>query len=256
MIEMELVGGHFGTGRGRYVLGEFRLPGRITIPVEQVSSAEENASFIQRNIGSSLRSMIGGGLGLAPVAMLAGLFVAPLAMVGAIGVTAAAIGAGLGALGAGDKRVLMQVVLDDGRGLICVCDEGVAALVQAEARIARKATEDRRAAQAALIPQKWRMGPIAPPVPAATGGPRLLAPPEPPQLPVPEGETSASPVSVEQAGLLAAAGSALSATTSLAAEGAAKAGAAAESAYATATAAADDAWKAATSLFSRRRGEG
>ncbi|WP_238193477.1 hypothetical protein [Methylobacterium frigidaeris] len=252
---MELVGGHFGTGRGRYVLGEFRLPGRITIPVEQVSSAEENASFIQRNIGSSLRSMIGGGLGLAPVAMLAGLFVAPLALVGAIGVTAAAIGAGLGALGAGDKRVLMQVVLEDGRGFICVCDEGVAALVQAEAQIARRTAEDRRAAQAMLIPQKWRMGPIAPPAPATIGSPRLLAPPEPSPVSASEGPPSIPPIPAEQPGLLAAAGSAISATTSLAAEGAAKAGAAAESAYASATSAADEAWKAATSLFSRRCGE-
>ncbi|MGE7416996.1 hypothetical protein [Methylobacterium tarhaniae] len=256
MAEMELVGGHFGTGRGRYRPGEFRLPGRITIPVEQVASAEENASFIQRNIGSSLRSMIGGGLGLAPVAMLAGLFVAPLAMVGAIGVTAAAIGAGLGALGAGDKRVLMQVVLDDGRGFICVCDEGVAAQVQYEAQIARRAAEDRRAAQAALIPQKWRMGPVTPPAPATGGSPRLLAPPEFTPVPALEGPPSALPLPADNAGLLAAAGSALSATTSLAADGAAKAGAAAETAYATATAAADGAWKAATSLFSRRREEG
>ncbi|WP_207768037.1 hypothetical protein, partial [Methylobacterium frigidaeris] len=70
-----------------------------------------------------------------------------------------------------------------------------------------------------------------------------------------EGPPSIPPIPAEQPGLLAAAGSAISATTSLAAEGAAKAGAAAESAYASATSAADEAWKAATSLFSRRCGE-
>ncbi len=148
MAEMELVGGHFGTGRARYVPGQFRLADRLVLPVDQVASAEENASFIQRNIGASLRGMIGGGIKYAPAAMVVGLFVAPLAMVGAIGVTAAAIGAALGALGAGDKRVLMQVVFDDGRGFICVCDQGVAGQIQADARMARQAAAERRAAEA------------------------------------------------------------------------------------------------------------
>ncbi|RVU17468.1 hypothetical protein [Methylobacterium oryzihabitans] len=252
MIELELVGGHFGTGRGRYAAGEFVLPRKVLVPVEHVVAVEESATFIERNILGSLRGMIGGGLGLAPVAMMAGLFVAPLAVVGAIGVTAAAIGAGLGALGAGDKRVLAQITLDDGRGFVCVCDEGVAARIAAEARTARELVERERARAAAAIPAKWRSGPVLLPDRAARIALPAPAPVVTASEPPPVAGAEAGPVSP---GLLETAEAALTATRALATDAAATATTAAGDAYAAVAGTADSAWKVAANLFSRTPGK-
>ncbi len=80
--------------------------------------------------------MIGGGIKYAPAAIVVASSSRPWAMGARIVSRLLRSGRRHGALGAGDKRVLMQVVFDDGRGFICVCDQGVAGQIQADARMA------------------------------------------------------------------------------------------------------------------------
>lgn len=200
--------------------------------------------------------MIGGGIHAAPAAMVVGLFVAPLAMVGAIGLTAAAVGAAVGALGAGTERVLIQVIFDDSRGFIAVCDSTVGEQIAADAKVARRIADSQAKQRLAEIPEKWRKGPIAIQAPQA-----LPSPGTPPVIAAPSQthQAGGAPVQLEatpdESGIFGVATTVISATGNLAAEAAQAASTSVEEAYSTVAAKADDAWQAASSFFARNWGK-
>lgn len=124
MARLELVAGNFGTGRADYINFEFLLPKKQKLPIEAVTSVEENGEYLERSYTGVLKGGVTGAIGIGSTAMVVGLFAAPLAVVGAIGLTAAAIGGGVGALGGSiSKRMLIQIMASDGRGFIAICDQ-------------------------------------------------------------------------------------------------------------------------------------
>lgn len=145
MARLELVAGDFGKGAASYDVGEFRLPGRRLQNVANVISVEANATVIEKHWGRALGDGVRNAVGLAPVAMLVGVFAAPLAAVGAIGIAAAAVGGAVGLLGGGAQdKVLIQVTFAQGAGFIAVCDAVLAKAIADDAQLMHAHAERER----------------------------------------------------------------------------------------------------------------
>jgi hypothetical protein len=148
MARLELVAGDFGRGTAKYDTGEFRLPGRRLQNIANVIAVEANATIIEKHWGRALGDGVRNAAGLAPVAMLVGVFAAPLAAVATIGVAAAAVGGAVGLLGGGaQNKLLVQVTFAQGTGFIAVCDTEVAKTITDDVRLVRAQVERARKQQ-------------------------------------------------------------------------------------------------------------
>lgn len=139
MQRIELVGGSFGTGTAYYEDGRFQLPkGRIQ-SAANIASIEANATIIQQHWGRAVMKGVRNAAGLAPLAMVVGVFAAPLAVVGTIGIAAAAIGGALGLLGGGaETKSLTQIVFEGGVGFVAICETDLVETIRDDAKTLRK----------------------------------------------------------------------------------------------------------------------
>ncbi|MBY0259573.1 hypothetical protein [Methylobacterium sp.] len=142
MLRIELVAGDFGTGTAWYEAGEFKLPKRRLQSIANVSAIEANATVIEKHWGRALIAGAKNAAGLAPLAMVVGIFAAPLAAVGAIGIGAAAIGGALGLLGGGaETKALVQVTFEQGTGFVGICEIATAETMRNDAALIRAEAE-------------------------------------------------------------------------------------------------------------------
>lgn len=206
MARLELVAGDFGRGTASYDTGEFRLPSRRLQNIANVISVEANATVIEKHWGRALGDSVRNAAGLAPVAMLVGVFAAPLAAVATIGVAAAAVGGAVGLLGGGaQNKLLIQVTFEQGTGFIVVCDAALAKTIADDARLVRAQAE--REGRLREPPRRfWPFGGAGEAPVAAIAAPVPIASPvspsstEAPEVGFLEGLTAAAQRAVDQTG--------------------------------------------------------